>query len=153
MSETMRAARNTSPEGKVAYSEDLGGLIVTPGPTRPALARLAGAGAPGMQQIFCGVETKADVGPIVEYALAVVPADEDLRTVFGVPDLSRAQMTDWIALPVSYWAELQLFLEHPIETPSDIYVITRVAAPPEGQSAAELPEDLRCCFFSIRANA
>ncbi|MFD0979796.1 DUF6212 domain-containing protein [Tropicimonas aquimaris] len=150
--QALRDAENGSLHGRVAYSDALGGLTVTPTAAGPSIARIAGAAVPGMQQIVCGVETKAEAGPTVEYALAILPADPSRTGPIDAAALAACTMTDWVPLPVARWAEIQLFLDAPLDTPNDICVVTRLPYAP-GDSQAVLPEDLRCCVFSIRANA
>ncbi|SNS43755.1 DUF6212 domain-containing protein [Tropicimonas sediminicola] len=150
--QALREAHSASPDGTVAYSDALGGLTVTPTSAGPAIARISGAGVPGMQQIICGVETKADAGPTVEYALAILPAEPDRSGPIGVAALAAGTMTDWVPLPVARWAEIQLFLEAPLDAPSDICVLTRLQEA-DIESETAVPDDLRCCVFNIRANA
>ncbi len=149
--EMMSAATVDSPDGLVAFKEELGGLTVTPTSTGPCVARLVGGGSPGMRHLTCSVETKSETAPDIEYCLAIVPTLPKGRLMPSKADIEASIQSEWLRLPASHWAELHLILDTPIEQPCDICVMTRYAG--ETPKIPEEPQDVNCCFFEIRATA
>lgn len=141
----LRDAIATSPDSlqRVAYSEHYTGVFVKADSTAPTVARLKNVVPAGVSHIVGGIKTESDTGPAVEYAYAVVPSDASDDLSDPTSD-ETVQMSEWVRLQPSQWAELHLMVPAPLEKRHDLFLMTRLLEDETSEEPAA------SCFFDIK---
>jgi len=127
----------------VEFTDWRGSLAVRPIGRKPSCVRLDNVGRPGLLTLRGGVKTEAEFGPEVEYAFAFEPKARRHRQRGKVPEFAPEMMSEWVRLRPGEWADLHLFLKHPLGEVCDLYLLSRLM----GDHAPAAP--VEACFYPL----
>lgn len=104
----------------------------------PAVGSISVALAPavipvGATEVQARIVTRAEQAPDIEYAMAIAPVHARPKPGENIPDFAPELVAGWTRLKALESGDLLLPLETPIDTPYDLYMMTRL---PESVASA-----------------
>lgn len=125
--ELARAINLDTLKPDVPLFEGADALLVHVLPDRLSCAILAVAQA-GARQVSATICTRHRDGPPIEYALAVLPEHLRPRLVREEPEFPASLHSGWVRTRPMRPSQVVLILPEPLESASDIYLMTRLPA-------------------------